>query len=318
MNALQRPPALKPGDTIAIVPTARAITVEELQDGIALAESWGLRVRLGDGIGRKHFQQGGTAKERANDLQAAIDDPDVKAIWCARGGYGTVQLMEHLRLSALKRHPKWIAGFSDITVLHNALHNMGLCSLHAQMPFMIGTKSEESRDTLRKALFGEGYEVVSGERRVAATPALVTRDSPLTTQRPGMCEGILTGGNLSLLYALRGTPYDIDPAGKILILEDLDELLYHLDRMAMNLRLAGWFKNLRGLIIGGMNDMHNKDERDPFGEGPEEIILRATEGTDYPVCFNFPVGHIADNRALVLGAKTKLSVTDEGATLSFA
>ncbi|MEO8069411.1 MAG: LD-carboxypeptidase [Flavobacteriales bacterium] len=312
MNALQRPPALKPGDTIAIVPTARAIAVDELQDGITLAESWGLRVKLGEGVGRKHFQQGGTAKERAADLQAAIDDPNVKAIWCARGGYGTVQLMEHQRLSALKRHPKWIVGFSDITVLHNALHNMGLCSLHAQMPFMIGTKTEQCRETLRQALFGEGYEVMSSESRVPMG-SLTTGDSRPTTN----CEGILTGGNLSLLYALRGTPYDIDPAGKILILEDLDELLYHLDRMSMNLRLAGWFKNLKGLIIGGMSDMHDKDERDPFGEGPDEIIRRATEGTEYPICFNFAVGHIADNRALILGAKTQLSVTDEGATLSF-
>ena len=310
MNALQRPPALKPGDTIAIVPTARAITIEELRDGIALAGSWGLRVKLGDGIGRKHFQQAGTAKERAADLQAAIDDPQVKAIWCARGGYGTVHLMEHLRLSALKRSPKWLVGFSDITVLHNALHNMGLCSLHAQMPFMIAAKSEGCRETLRKALFGEGFEIASGGVGGASATEVVAH-------RTGSCEGVLTGGNLSLLYALRGTPYDIDPAGKILFIEDLDELLYHLDRMAMNLRLAGWFKNLEGLIVGGMSDMHNKDENDPFGADAKEIILRATEGTDYPVCFNFPAGHIADNRALVMGAKTKLSVTDTGATLSF-
>ena len=318
MNALQRPPALKPGDTIAIVPTARAITVEELQDGIALAESWGLRVKLGAGIGRKHFQQAGTAMERASDLQTAIDDPEVKAIWCARGGYGTVHLMEHLRLSSLKRHPKWIVGFSDITVLHNALHSLGLCSLHAQMPFMIGAKTDESRQTLRKALFGEGFEVVSGEWGVEGASDVATRHSPLITQRPGKCEGTLTGGNLSLLYALRGTPYDIDPAGKILFIEDLDELLYHLDRMTMNLRLAGWFKDLAGLVVGGMSEMHNKDENDPFGASAEQIIHGALEGTVYPVCFNFPAGHVADNRALLLGAKTKLSVTDQGATLSFS
>ena len=313
MNGLVRPPALKPGETIAIIATARSITVEELQDGIALAESWGLRVKLGDGIGRKHFQQAGTALERASDLQTAIDDPQVKAIWCARGGYGTVHLMEHLRLSPLKRSPKWIVGFSDITVLHNALHNMGICSLHAQMPFMIGAKTEESRETLRKALFQEEF-VVSCQLPVVGLPD----NRQLTTDnRGGQCEGILVGGNLSLLYALRGTPYDIDPAGKILIIEDLDELLYHLDRMTMNLRLSGWFKNLAGLVVGGMSDMHNKDESDPFGANAEQIIHRAIEGTDYPVCFNFPAGHIADNRALVMGAKTKLSVTDQGATLSF-
>ena len=183
MNALQRPPALKPGDTIAIVPTARAITIEELRDGIALAGSWGLRVKLGDSIGRKHFQQAGTAKERAADLQAAIDDPQVKAIWCARGGYGTVHLMEHLRLSALKRSPKWLVGFSDITVLHNALHNMGLCSLHAQMPFMIAAKSEGCRETLRKALFGEGFEIASGGVGGASATEVVAH-------RTGSCEGV--------------------------------------------------------------------------------------------------------------------------------
>ena len=166
MTALVRPPALRSGDTIAIVPTARAITLDELQDGIALLESWGLRVKIGAGIGRKHFQFAGTDVERAADLQQAIDDPEVRAIWCARGGYGTVRLLDHLDLSKLKRDRKWIIGFSDITVLHNALHNLGVCSLHAQMPFMIGSKSEESRETLRKALFGEGYEVVSDEWRV--------------------------------------------------------------------------------------------------------------------------------------------------------
>jgi muramoyltetrapeptide carboxypeptidase len=152
MTALLRPPALRTGDTIAIVPTARAINADELRDGIALAESWGLRVRLGNGIGRKRFQQAGTPEERAADLQAAIVDPDVRAIWCARGGYGTVHLMEQLDLSGFRRDPKWIVGFSDITVLHNALYNIGLCSLHAQMPFNIGAKSEETRGTLRSAL----------------------------------------------------------------------------------------------------------------------------------------------------------------------
>ena len=317
MTALVRPPALRSGDTIAIVPTARAITLDELQDGIALLESWGLRVKIGAGIGRKHFQFAGTDVERAADLQQAIDDPEVRAIWCARGGYGTVRLLDHLDLSKLKRDRKWIIGFSDITVLHNALHNLGVCSLHAQMPFMIGSKSEESRETLRKALFGEGYEVVSDEWRVVSGGPGSTHHSSLVTQRVGLCEGTLIGGNLSLLYALRGTPFDIDPRGKILVIEDLDELLYHVDRMVMNLKLSGWFKDLAGLIIGGMSEMRNKNEADPFGMLAEEIITDATKGTSYPVCFNFPVGHIADNRALIMGTNAKLSVTDIGATLSF-
>lgn len=312
------PLPLRPGDTIAIIPTARAIEAQELEGGIALAESWGSRVRLGAGVGRKHFQQAGTAAERQADLQAAIDDPSVRAIWCARGGYGTVHLMTGLDLSPLKRDPKWIVGFSDITVLHNALHRIGVASLHAQMPFNIAGKSEASKDTLRKALFGEAYEVISSERQAGSVPTEAAADNPLlAANRIGECEGVLIGGNLSLLYALRGTPYDIDPRGKILFLEDLDELLYHMDRMVMNLRLAGWFQGLAGLVVGGMTDMHDKNPLDPFGRSAEEIIRSATEGTTYPICFGFPAGHIDDNRALVMGQKAKLSVTAHGATLSF-
>ncbi|HMQ76782.1 MAG TPA: LD-carboxypeptidase [Flavobacteriales bacterium] len=313
------PPALRPGDTIAIIPTARAITVEELRDGIALAESWGLRVKLGAGIGRKHFQQAGTAEERAADLQAALDDHAVRAIWCARGGYGTVHLLDHLDLSAMRRDPKWIVGFSDITVLHNALHNIGIASLHAQMPFHIGGKTEECRETLRAALFGEMYGVASGEWRVTGPdgPPLATRHSILATPRVGQCEGVLVGGNLSLLYALRGTPYDIDPRGKILFIEDLDELLYHMDRMVQNLRLAGWFKDLIGLIVGGMSDMHDKNPDDPFGKAAERIIVDALGHTRYPVCFGFPAGHIDDNRALIFGLPARLTVTEDAATLTY-
>lgn len=311
------PPPLRPGDTIAIVPTARAITVDELRDGIALAESWGLRVKLGAGIGRKHFQQAGTDAERAADLQAAIDDPDVNAIWCARGGYGTIRIMDKVDLSHLKRNPKWIIGFSDITVLHNALHHLGVASLHAQMPFAIANKTEACRESLRQVLFGGEVRVVSGEWRVDSA-RLATHHSPLATMRVGQCEGVLTGGNLSMLYALRGTPYDIDPAGKILFLEDLDELRYHMDRMVQNLKHGGWFRNLAGLVVGGMSDMRDKDERDPFGMEAEEMIAEAVAPYNYPVCYGFPAGHIADNRALVLGAKATLSVTANGCTLSFA
>jgi muramoyltetrapeptide carboxypeptidase len=307
------PPPLRPGDTIAIVPTARAITVKELHDGIALAERWGLKVRLGDGIGRNHFQQAGTAQERAADLQAALNDPAVRAIWCARGGYGTVHLLDHLDLSPLRRDPKWIVGFSDITVLHNALHNIGIASLHGQMPFNIGAKTEESRESLLRALMGGEWSMANGEW---VSSPFTNDHSPFA--RTGTCEGILIGGNLSLLYALRGTPYDIDPHGKILFIEDLDELLYHVDRMVQNLRLAGWFKDLAGLIVGGMSDMREKNPDDPFGKTAERIIADALGGTSYPVCYGFPAGHIDDNRALVLGSVVKLSVAADGASLVYA
>jgi len=310
------PASLRTGDTIAIVPTARAISQDDLNAGIALAGSWGLKVKLGSGVGRTHFQQAGLATERAADLQNALNDPAVRAIWCARGGYGTAQLLEHLDLSVLRNDPKWIVGFSDITVLHNALHNLGIATLHAQMPFHIGSKSEASRDTLRNALFGKPTAV---DLQLLAAVADKEPDDqqPTTGNRPGTCEGIVVGGNLSLLYALRGTPYDIDPRGKILFLEDLDELLYHVDRMVLNLKLAGWFKELAGLVIGGMTDMRDKNPLDPFGQTAEQIILNAVLGTNYPVCFGFPAGHVDDNRALVLGQKAQLSVTENSATLSF-
>lgn len=299
------PPPLRPGDTIAIVATARAISMEELRDGMALAKSWGLKVRLGASIGSKHFQQAGTTEERTADLQAAINDPAVRAIWCARGGYGTVHLLERLDLSPLLKDPKWIIGFSDITVLHNALARIGVASLHAQMPFNIASKSEACKESLRMALFGKGYEVD------------VTGRAALVPPRSGQCEGLLTGGNLSILYALRGTPFDIDPAGKILFLEDLDELRYHADRMIQNLKLGGWFRELSGLVVGGMSDMRDKNPDDPFGKEVEQMIAEAVAPYDYPVCYGFPAGHIEDNRALVLGAKAKLSVTANGTTLSF-
>lgn len=306
------PPPLRYGDTIAIVPTARTISVDELRDGIALAERWGLKVRLGAGVGRKHFQQAGTAEERAADLQAALNDPAVRAIWCARGGYGTVHLLDHLDLGVLRNDPKWIVGFSDITVLHNALNNLGVASLHAQMPFNIGAKTEESRASLRRALFGEEHIVRCSKFELPAS-----NNEQRSTNLPGACVGELVGGNLSLLYALRGTPYDIDPRGKILFIEDLDELLYHVDRMVQNIRLAGWFKGLAGLLVGGMSDMRDKNPDDPFGRTAEQIIANALGDTSYPVCFGFPAGHIDDNRALMLGAKVTFSVTTEGALISY-
>jgi len=299
------PPPLRPGDTIAIVPTARAIVPEELREGIRLAESWGLRVKLGSCIGRKHYQQAGTARQRAADLQAAFEDPKVKAVWCARGGYGTVHLLDHLEPEVFASNPKWVVGFSDVTVLHNTLHRLGVPSLHAQMPFNIDAKTDDARESLRRALFGEHLDI-SMRHPEQAPPS-----------RTGAGEGVLVGGNLSLLYALRGTPFDIDPTGKILFLEDIDELLYHVDRMVMNLKLSGWFNELAGLIVGGMTDMRDKDPADPFGKTAEQIIADAVGDAPYPVCYGFPAGHIADNRALVMGQKAKLSVTATGATLSF-
>jgi muramoyltetrapeptide carboxypeptidase len=273
---------------------------------MALAESWGLKVRLGEGVDLKRFQQAGSAAERAADLDAALRDKEVKAIWCARGGYGTVHLLELLDLSILHRHPKWIVGFSDVTVLHSALNRIGVSSLHAQMPFNIATKSAACIATLKAALFGEW------------PGSIITREGGHELDRPGTAEGELVGGNLSILYSLRGTPWDLDTRGRILFIEDLDELLYHVDRMVMNLKLGGLFKDLAGLVVGPMTDMHDKNPEDPFGLSAEAIVARAVAAASYPVCYDLPAGHITDNRALVLGQKAKLNVTRQGASLSFA
>ncbi|MEZ4807348.1 MAG: LD-carboxypeptidase [Flavobacteriales bacterium] len=301
------PAPLKRNDLIAIVPTARAIVAAELAEGIALAESWGLRVRLGSGVGRKHFQQAGTDAERAADLQAAIDDPEVRAIWCARGGYGTIRLMDKVDLGPLRRDAKWVVGFSDVTVLHNALHTMGIATLHAQMPFMIGSKTEACRTTLRSALFGTGSDILIDPAEVKSASSV----------RPGIARGVLVGGNLSMLCSMRGTTFDIDPAGKILFLEDLDELLYHVDRMVQNLKYGNWFRGLAGLVVGGMSDMRDKNPSDPFGSTAEAMLQEALAGTDHPFCTGFPAGHIDDNRALPLGMPVELEVSAQRIALRY-
>ncbi len=299
------PPApLRPGDTIAIIPTARAIQIAELEAAIAMVQEWGLQVKLGKGIGRKHFQQAGTDVERAQDLQAALNDPQVRAVWCARGGYGTVRLLDHLDLTVLRTDPKWIVGFSDATVLHNALLRLGIPSIHGQMPFNITGKTPGCKESLLQLLTG-------------GDPSIHLPATPSPYDRIGVADGVLVGGNLSILYALRGTPYDIDPAGKILFIEDLDELLYHLDRMIQNLRISGWFSRLSGLIVGGMTSMRNKNEEDPFGMTAEAIIHDALGDRHLPVCFGFPAGHIDDNRALLLGARVRLRVGSDRVELTY-
>ena len=258
-----------------------------MKDGIALAESWGLRVKLGEGIGRKRFQQAGTPEERAADLRTAIDDPDVRAIWCARGGYGTVQLMEHLDLSDLRRDPKWVVGFSDATVLHNALHNMGLCSLHAQMPHNIGAKTEETKNTLREALFGNAFEVRGPGSTIVNAPHPEPRTSNL---RAGTCERERSSAATSHCSTACAALLTTSIHGARSFLEDLDELLYHVDRMIMNLKLSGWFNGLAGLVVEGMADMHDKNQDDPFGQSAEEDHHRSRKKLGLPGLLQLPRG----------------------------
>ena len=297
MNLIQ-PPYLKKGDTIGIVATARKISTEEINPAIAIFKSWGLEVILGNNLFNTDNQFSGTDKERADDLQTILNDTSVKAIISARGGYGTVRIIDQINFTTFIKNPKWIIGYSDITVLHAHIHNLGIETLHATMPINF-SKNTEALESLRKALFGEKitYKIETN-----------------ILNKKGIAEGELIGGNLSILFSLSGSVSDIETKGKILFIEDLDEYLYHIDRMMMNLKRAGKLSGLAGLVVGGMSDM--KDNTIPFGKTAEEIILDAVKEYKYPVCFNFPAGHVDRNLALPLGKTVKLKV-DDTVILSF-
>jgi muramoyltetrapeptide carboxypeptidase len=293
------PPYLRKGDKIAIVAPARKVSPEEMQPAMDVLKSWGLEVVAGKNLFHADQQFSGTDQERAEDLQAMMDDPAVKAIISARGGYGTMRIIDRLDFSAFKKSPKWLIGFSDITVLHAHIHQFGIETMHAKMLFGF-MKNEESSESLRKALFGE---------------KLVYSFETNSLNRRGNAEAPLVGGNLSLLYALKGSASDLDTKGKILFLEDLDEYLYHIDRMMLSLDRAGKLEGLAGLVIGGMSDM--KDNPISFGKTAEEIIIDTVKRYNYPVCFNFPAGHIDRNLAMYFGRKVKLEVSEKGSILSF-
>lgn len=289
---MQQPAFLKKGDKIGIIAPARKISKEEIQSAMDIFNAWGLEVVLSKNLFNADNQFSGTENERAEALQIMLNDDSIKAIISARGGYGTIRIIDKIDFTNFKKHPKWIIGYSDITVLHSHINNFGIETLHATMPINF-TKNAEATETLRKALFGEqlNYEVES---------------HPLN--RKGKAEAELIGGNLSLIYALTGSVSDIDTKGKILFIEDLDEYLYHIDRMMLNLKRSGKLDHLAGLIVGGMTDM--KDNTIPFGKTAEEIITDAVKKYDYPVCFNFPGGHVEKNLALYFGRKVKLKVAD--------
>lgn len=295
------PPALQPGDTIAIVCTARKITDEELEPAIKLLNEWGYQVKLGSTIGLGDRQFGGMDIQRTEDMQTQMDDPTVKVILCARGGYGTVRMLDGLDFTKFAEQPKWLIGYSDVTVLHAHINqNFGLPTLHATMPVNFATNTPEALQSLRSVLQGE-------------LPSYSFASSYL--DRAGEAEGVLLGGNLSVLYSIAGSVSDIDTDGKVLFLEDLDEYLYHIDRMMMQLKRSGKLANLAGLVIGGMSDMN--DNAIPFGSTAEQIIKDHVAEYSYPVAFGLPAGHMADNRALIMGAAVKLTVSESGNQLSF-
>ena len=298
----KHPENLKKGDTIAIVSTARKVSRIELASAMLFAKKMGLEVQLGITIDAEKNQYAGDDALRAQDFQDLLDSPHIKAIWCARGGYGTIRMVDVLDFTRFIQHPKWLIGYSDVTVLHSHINRLNIPTIHGQMSLEIEKKSQATRDTLQQTLFGE-HPGIS-----------YSLDSSLLS-RSGKASGILVGGNLSVLYSILDSPSELDWQGKILFIEDLDEMLYHIDRMMQNLKRSGRLKNLAGIIVGGMSQM--RDNTIAFGKTAHQIIFEAIQEYQYPVCFNFPAGHIHDNRALVFGTKATLVVTSKQATLSY-
>lgn len=287
------PPYLQKGDRIGIVSTASKIDREVVEPAVELLLSLGFKVELGVNIFNCTNQFAGTDEERALDLQEMLDRNEVKAIICSRGGYGTLRTLQNISWDKFNENPKWIIGFSDVTVLHSQLNSFRVASIHGVMLKYFADEgiATPSFGTLMKAITGEQiqYEIAASE-----------------FNKYGESEGELVGGNLSILYSLRGTSLDLDTQDKILFIEDLSEYLYHLDRIMMNLKVGGKLSAVKGLIVGGFTGM--KDNETPFGKSVEEIILDSVKDFNFPVAFNFPAGHQSDNFAIKLGCMAKLKV----------
>lgn len=286
------PPHLTIGDTIGITATARKVLPEEINFAVKRAEEAGFKVLLSDGLFEEKNQFAGTDEQRSSNFNQMLANPQVKAIWCARGGYGSVKILELIDWNLLKKQPKWICGFSDVTAIHSHLSaTLRVASIHSPMPFAFDRQSPDSQNHFMRVLLGEEIELQ------APAHAL---------NRPGESQGALVGGNLSVLYSLLGSQSQLNTKNAILFLEDLDEYLYHIDRMMMALKRSGMLSQLKGLIVGGFTDIH--DNASPYGMTAEEIIRDTVKDYNYPVCFGFPSGHITGNMAWLHGVDCHLHV----------
>lgn len=296
---IKQPQFLKQGDLVLIIGISRARSEEQLAPAIKQLIEWGLEVETGKNLYKRYHQFAGTDAERAEDLQWAIDHTRAKAVLFAGGGYGAMRVIDRVNFEPLLEKPKWFVGYSDATAVFSRLTTMGLACIHGTMAFQFG-QNAEATNSVKARLFGEkiDYTIEGSE-----------------LNRPGVVEAKVVGGNLSLLYALSGSRDDIITEDCILFLEDLDEQLYHVDRMILQLKRSGKLNKLRALLVGGMSDM--KDNAVPYGQTAEEIILDAVKEFEYPVCFNFPAGHISRNLALYLGKFARLNVGKTQSTLAY-
>lgn len=297
------PEYLKPGDCIGIPAPARHIDPELIENTVQVLENKGFRVKTSENVKGQHFRFSGTDETRAADFQQMLDTPEVKLILCARGGYGSLRIIDTLDFNHFVKKPKWIAGFSDITVFHSHLLSvLGIESIHGTMPLYFEKPGlpDLNLETLIKAVTIEKlyYQVET---------------HPLN--RLGEATGALFGGNAAMLASMLGSRSQVSPGGKILFLEDVGEKMYRLDRIMVTLKRAGYFDDLAGLVLGTFSEMED-DPADPFGKTAEEIVLDAVSGFGFPVCFGFPAGHTHLNRALILGREVKLAVSDKS-TIEF-
>jgi len=304
-NALKQPPYLKAGDTVAIIAPSGILKnrAGEIEQAKALLKSWGLHAIVGKHVFSKSNHFAGTDDERCEDFQKVLDDPKISAIWCARGGYGSVRILDKLNWEKFKQKPKWIIGYSDITAIHNEVHNEGVESLHAMMCVNL-TKDlsdiETTISTFKNTLFGK--------------PLSYTLEGS-SYNKTGNTSGQLVGGNLTMLHTLLGSKSSVDTSGKILFIEEIGEYKYHIDRMLESLKRAGYFDHCKGVIVGDMSKMRTNTTL--WGTSIEQLVLDALSDYNFPIAFNMPAGHEKDNRALILGRRVELRVGKNETSINF-
>lgn len=299
-----KPPYLKVGDTVAIIAPAGILKSREtiIESAKILLESWGLKVVIGKNVFNQNNHFAGTDLERTQDFQEMINNPNIKAIWAARGGYGSVRILDTIDFTKFKKKPKWIIGYSDITAFHNHVNNLGFETLHAMMPTSLEEKLEEIIETIasfKKALFGEElrYEISSSKYN-----------------RKGKLSAEIVGGNLSILVSMGGSKSQLNTDGKILFIEEIGEYEYAIDRMLQTLKRAGYFKNLKGVILGNFSKIRKNSTA--WGSPIEQLILDVLP-KEIPILFDFPAGHEPKNNALIFGRKVAVTIKDEISTVIF-